>query len=252
MIFKAVRDGRPYPEHGLTTEAVGRDPAAPGAARPADHHQARAGARQAARRGLHLLRRPVPARRAVGGRALPGGRRCTGRCVRRCSSATRSTPGCWCSPSRSSDDPVSRATGPSLGWRHDRCRWTCSTSTRCSARRSWQIRDVVRQLVDDHVRPHVADWYEDGRVPARELAKRVRRARPARHAPDRLRLRRRLGGRLRAGLPGAGGRRLGRPQPGQRAGLAGHVRDLALRLARSRSSAGCRRWPPARRSAASA
>ncbi|MFG2047498.1 acyl-CoA dehydrogenase family protein [Micromonospora sp. NPDC048935] len=33
-----------------------------------------------------------------------------------------------------------------------------------------QIRDVVRQLVDDRVRPHVADWYEDGRVPARELA----------------------------------------------------------------------------------
>ncbi|WP_433315370.1 acyl-CoA dehydrogenase family protein [Micromonospora sp. CA-269861] len=34
-----------------------------------------------------------------------------------------------------------------------------------------QIRDVVRQLVDDRVRPHVAGWYEDGRVPARELAR---------------------------------------------------------------------------------
>ncbi|MEV4825352.1 acyl-CoA dehydrogenase family protein [Micromonospora sp. NPDC049274] len=34
-----------------------------------------------------------------------------------------------------------------------------------------QIRDVVRQLVDDRVRPHVADWYEEGRVPARELAR---------------------------------------------------------------------------------
>ncbi|MFE9915284.1 acyl-CoA dehydrogenase family protein [Micromonospora sp. NPDC005553] len=34
-----------------------------------------------------------------------------------------------------------------------------------------QIRDVVRQLVDDRVRPHVADWYEDGRVPARDLAR---------------------------------------------------------------------------------
>ncbi|MGC4757092.1 acyl-CoA dehydrogenase family protein [Micromonospora trifolii] len=34
-----------------------------------------------------------------------------------------------------------------------------------------QIRDVVRHLVDDRVRPHVADWYEDGRVPARELAR---------------------------------------------------------------------------------
>ncbi|MEU8166026.1 acyl-CoA dehydrogenase family protein [Micromonospora sp. NPDC049004] len=34
-----------------------------------------------------------------------------------------------------------------------------------------QIRDVVRQLVDERVRPHVAEWYEQGRVPARELAR---------------------------------------------------------------------------------
>ncbi|MEU8287024.1 acyl-CoA dehydrogenase family protein [Micromonospora sp. NPDC048905] len=34
-----------------------------------------------------------------------------------------------------------------------------------------QIRDVVRQLVDDRVRPHIADWYEDGQVPARDLAR---------------------------------------------------------------------------------
>ncbi|KWV30765.1 acyl-CoA dehydrogenase family protein [Micromonospora rifamycinica] len=34
-----------------------------------------------------------------------------------------------------------------------------------------QIRAVVRRLVDDRVRPHVAGWYEDGRVPARELAR---------------------------------------------------------------------------------
>ncbi|MER7455757.1 acyl-CoA dehydrogenase family protein [Micromonospora sp. NPDC126480] len=34
-----------------------------------------------------------------------------------------------------------------------------------------QIRAVVRQLVDDKVRPHVAGWYEQGRVPARELAR---------------------------------------------------------------------------------
>ncbi|MFC4148797.1 acyl-CoA dehydrogenase family protein [Micromonospora mangrovi] len=34
-----------------------------------------------------------------------------------------------------------------------------------------QIRSVVRQLVDDRVRPHVAGWYEDGQVPARELAR---------------------------------------------------------------------------------
>jgi glutaryl-CoA dehydrogenase len=34
-----------------------------------------------------------------------------------------------------------------------------------------QIRAVVRQLVDDRIRPYVAGWYEDGRVPARELAR---------------------------------------------------------------------------------
>ena len=34
-----------------------------------------------------------------------------------------------------------------------------------------QIRDVVRRIVDDQVRPHVADWYERGQVPVRELAK---------------------------------------------------------------------------------
>ena len=34
-----------------------------------------------------------------------------------------------------------------------------------------QICAVVRQLVDDRVRPHVAGWYEEGHVPARELAR---------------------------------------------------------------------------------
>ena len=34
-----------------------------------------------------------------------------------------------------------------------------------------QIRAVVRRLVTDRVRPHVAGWYEDGQVPARELAR---------------------------------------------------------------------------------
>lgn len=34
-----------------------------------------------------------------------------------------------------------------------------------------QIRGVVRRLIDDRVRPHVAGWYEDGQVPARELAR---------------------------------------------------------------------------------
>ncbi|HKE64434.1 MAG TPA: acyl-CoA dehydrogenase family protein [Micromonosporaceae bacterium] len=34
-----------------------------------------------------------------------------------------------------------------------------------------EIRRVVRKLVDERVRPHVADWYEAGTLPARDLAK---------------------------------------------------------------------------------
>src|SRR5262245_27506557 len=34
------------------------------------------------------------------------------------------------------------------------------------------VRDVVRRLLDEHVRPHLARWYEDASLPARELAKR--------------------------------------------------------------------------------
>jgi glutaryl-CoA dehydrogenase len=34
-----------------------------------------------------------------------------------------------------------------------------------------QIRQVVRRLVADKVRPYIADWYERGEVPVRELAK---------------------------------------------------------------------------------
>ncbi|GAA2350885.1 acyl-CoA dehydrogenase family protein [Dactylosporangium salmoneum] len=33
------------------------------------------------------------------------------------------------------------------------------------------IRGVVRRVVDDHVRPNVAEWYERGQVPVRDLAK---------------------------------------------------------------------------------
>src|SRR6187431_1013028 len=33
------------------------------------------------------------------------------------------------------------------------------------------MRDVVRRAVDDHVRPHVGQWFEEGRAPTRELAK---------------------------------------------------------------------------------
>ena len=55
-------------------------------------------------------------------------------------------------------------------------------------------------------------------------------ARRARHAPRGLRLRRRLGDRLRPRLHGAGGGRQRHPQPRLGPGLAGDVRDLALGL----------------------
>jgi glutaryl-CoA dehydrogenase len=34
------------------------------------------------------------------------------------------------------------------------------------------LRDVVRQVVDEQVRPHVARWFAEGHLPARELARR--------------------------------------------------------------------------------
>jgi glutaryl-CoA dehydrogenase len=33
------------------------------------------------------------------------------------------------------------------------------------------IRDVVRDFVNDRIKPHVGQWFEDGEIPARELAK---------------------------------------------------------------------------------
>src|SRR5664280_1147982 len=33
------------------------------------------------------------------------------------------------------------------------------------------VRSTVRQFVDEKVKPHVADWYDTGQLPARELAR---------------------------------------------------------------------------------
>ena len=54
----------------LTLKQWAEIPPASDAAGPADHHEARTGAGQAPRRGLHVLRRPVPARGASGAAAL--------------------------------------------------------------------------------------------------------------------------------------------------------------------------------------
>jgi len=37
------------------------------------------------------------------------------------------------------------------------------------------IRDVVREFVDGEIKPHVADWFDEGRIPARELARELGR-----------------------------------------------------------------------------
>jgi glutaryl-CoA dehydrogenase len=34
------------------------------------------------------------------------------------------------------------------------------------------LRDLVRRVVDEHVRPYIGQWFEDGQFPSRELAKR--------------------------------------------------------------------------------
>ena len=67
------------------------------------------------------------------------------------------------------------------------------------------IRAATRQLVDDLVRPHIARWYADGRIPARELAVQFGEAGLLGMHLDRLRVRRRVRGRIRTGLPGVGG-----------------------------------------------
>ena len=132
-------------------------------------------------------------------------------------------------------------------------RWTSPASTTCSAptrRRARVGAHAVRREVAP-VRRRTGSRTARLDDP-RGLAKRARRARPARHAPGGLRLRGHERGRLRPRLPGAGGGRLRHPLAGVGAGLARDVRDPRATAPRSRSSSGCRGWPPARRSAASA
>ena len=74
VIFKRVGDGRPYPDHGLTSEAWAALPPRQVRLDELVTTKDTLAARRAARRGLHLLRRPVRPRRPVAGRALPRGR----------------------------------------------------------------------------------------------------------------------------------------------------------------------------------
>ena len=113
------------------------------------------------------------------------------------------------------------------------------------------IRDTVRQFGDDRLRPHIADWFEAGTLPARELA-------------------RELGGLGVLGMHlegygcagtsavayGLACMELEAVDSGIRSlvSVQGSLAMFAIWKwgARSRSSSGSRTWPPARRSAASA
>ena len=50
-------------------------------------------------------------------------------------------------------------------------RSTCSVSTDLLDDEEKAIRDTVRRFCDDRIRPEIADWFESGQIPARDLAK---------------------------------------------------------------------------------
>ena len=221
MIFKAVRDGRPYPEHDLTLKQWAEIPP-----RPMRLDQLITTKRELAldkllaedstfygdlfphvvqwdgglylEDGLHrALRAALQQRNQIHARVLHH---------------------------RSPSD----ARLSLVRWRPD-ARWTCWISTPAERGGARTSATVVRRLVDDQVRPHVADWYEEGQVPARELAREF----------GKLGL---LGMHLTGyGCAGASAVAYGLAcleleagdsglrSPGHRAGFAGHVRHLALR-----------------------
>ena len=107
------------------------------------------------------------------------------------------------------------------------------------------LRDRVRAFVDERIRPNIAALVRDRELPPR-AGQGDGRARPARHAPDGLRLRRAARAveyglaamELEAGDSGHPHVRLG-------AGVAGDERDRTSSARRSRSSGGCPAWPRA-------
>ena len=113
------------------------------------------------------------------------------------------------------------------------------------------MRDTVRSVVDEQVRPHVAQWYEEGSLPARELAREF----------GELGL---LGMHLTGyGCAGTSATAYGLACLELEAGdsglrslvsVQGSLAMFAIWKHGSRgaeASSGCRGWPPARRSAAS-
>ena len=107
-----------------------------------------------------------------------------------------------------------------------------------------QLQEAVAHFARQRLRPGIAEWFEAGHFPARELAQELGTLGVlgmhlegygcAGLAPSRYGL---ACLELEAGDSGAPLVRVG-------AGLAGHVPDLEVRLARSRSRSGCPGWPP--------
>ena len=96
-----------------------------------------------------------------------------------------------------------------------------------------QIRDHVRDWVEDRYLPLVENAYEEAYFPAEVIPEVAEMGLLGRHAAREIRLRRRESDRLRARDAGAGARRLGPALVRLGAGLARHVPDLRLRHARS-------------------
>ena len=99
--------------------------------------------------------------------------------------------------------------------------------------------------------PHHRRMLRARTLPAR-AGHRRRRARPAGQLDPRLRLRRLERRVVRLDLPGTGARRFGLAQLRVRAVQPVHVSDLRVRQRRTETDAGCRAWPTAKPSPASA
>ena len=224
VIFKAVSEGRPYPDHGLTLREWAQIPPRP----------VRLDQLVTTKRELGLDRLLAEDSTFYGdlfphvvqwdGVLVPGRRPASGTAGGAAAAHHDSRPGPWTSPHRG--------------------RYRCGMTGRIApldligidhlhSAEELEIRAVVRKFVDARLRPHVADWYFAGDLPARELALEMGKLGLLGMHLSGYGCAGVVGRRLRPGLPGAGGRRLGRAQPGQRAGLAGDVRDLEVRLGRA-------------------
>ena len=91
------------------------------------------------------------------------------------------------------------------------------------------LRDTIRRFADEQLRPHIAEWFEAGTLPARELALEFGKLGVLGMHLDGYELRRREAEPVRAGLHRDRGGGLRPALAGQRAGIAGDVCHPRLR-----------------------